>query len=90
MNTKIMRIDEVDLQRAVNEEAASVGAKTIKNALGLVIAVMTQYKPINVKRIKLPQRQHKEHAYLDENGMINLFEAIQGSSVRCRFCLLCG
>ena len=81
MNTKIVRIDEVDLQKAVNEEAASVGAKTIKNALGLVIAVMTQYKPINVKRIKLPQRQHKEHAYLDENGMINLFEAIQGSSV---------
>lgn len=81
MNLKIMHIDEVDLQKAVNEEAATVSAKTIKNALGLVVSVMTQFKSVNVKRIKLPQRQRKEHVYLDENGMIDLFEAIQGSPV---------
>lgn len=81
MTLKVNEIDETDIQRAVNKEAASVSAKTIKNALGLVVSVLSEYKNVNVKRIRLPQRKRIEHTYLDESGMIELFEAIQGNPV---------
>ena len=81
MKMKVINIDETDLQRAINQDAENVSAKTIKNALGLVVAVLSEYKGLNVKRLRLPQRKRKEHKYLDETGMINLFEAIEGSPV---------
>ena len=81
MGLKVNDIDESDIQRSVNKEAVSVSAKTIKNALGLVVSVISEYKSINIKRIRLPQRKRIEHTYLDESGMIELFEAIQGSPV---------
>lgn len=81
MEKKISDIDVPDLQAAVNEEAKTVSAKTIKNALGLAVAVISEYKDISAKRVRLPQRKRVEHAFLDEQGMMDLFEAIQGSSV---------
>lgn len=81
MKLKVRDIDETDIQKAVNQEAKCVSAKTIKNALGLVVSVLAEYKEINIKRLRLPQRKRKEHTYLDEAGMITLFEAIQGSPV---------
>lgn len=81
MGRRVADIEASDLQAAVNEEAMEVSSKTIKNALGLVVAVMSEYKDIGTKRIRLPQRKRSEHAYLDERGMMDLFEAIQGCSV---------
>lgn len=81
MKIKVSDIDETDIQRAINQDAKTVSAKTIKNAVGLVVSVLSEYKPINIKRLRLPQRKRKEHTYLDENSMINLFEAIQGNPV---------
>lgn len=78
MKTSVRNIDATALQRAINEESTKVGYKTIKNALGLVVAVISEYKDINRRRIKMPQRKTKEHKYLDEAGMIDLFEAIRG------------
>lgn len=81
MKMRVSDIDESDIQRAVNQDAREVSAKTIKNALGLSVSVISEYKAINIKRIRLPQRKRVEHTYLDESGMIELFEAIQGSPV---------
>lgn len=78
MEMKVKNIDEQALQKAVNAEAEKVGYKTIKNALGLAVAVVSEYKDLSVKRIKMPQRKTQEHKYLDEVGMIDLFEAIRG------------
>ena len=74
-------IDEQDLQQAINEDAKTVSHKTIKNALALVASVLSEYKDIDPKRLRLPRAKKMEHAYLDETGMINLFDAIRGSSV---------
>ena len=74
-------IDEQDLQQAINEDAKTVSHKTIKNALGLVVSVLSEYKDIDQKRLRLPRAKKMEHSYLDETGMINLFDAIRGSSV---------
>lgn len=79
MQAEVIDIDESALQRAVNGEAKKVGYKTIKNAIGLVRSVISEYKPITTDRIKMPQKKVEEHKFLDEMGMINLFEAIKGS-----------
>ncbi len=79
MQMYVIDIDEAAIQKAVNFEAKKVGHKTIKNALGLVRSVVSEYKPISTDRIKMPQKKVEEHKYLDEEGMINLFEAIKGS-----------
>lgn len=81
MEQKVKDIELVDLQQAINDDAQSVSYKTIKNALGLVSAVIGQYKEINVKRLRLPRERQAEHSFLDEKGMIDLFDAIRGSSV---------
>lgn len=81
MGKKVSKIDAQDLQIAVNQDAKTVSAKTIKNALGLVTSVISEYHDINTDRIRLPQRKRTEHAYLDEAGMISLFESIQGDIV---------
>lgn len=81
MDKKVRDIDTMDLQDAVNEEAASVSYKTIKNALGLVASVIGEYKDINTKRIRLPREKKVEHTFLDEQGMVNLFDAIRGNAV---------
>ena len=78
MSMHVKKIDEQAIQKAVNADAEKVGYKTIKNALGLVVAVISEYKDISMKRIKMPQRKKQEHKYLDEEGMIDLFEAIRG------------
>jgi len=78
---KIYNIDEEVLQAAVNAEAKGLSNKTIKNALGFVVSVISQYKQINIKRIRLPQKALKEHSYLDETGIMDLMEAIVGNPV---------
>lgn len=78
MQKKIKEIDESELQKALNEDSKTVGSKTIKNSIGFIMAVVSEYKDINTKRIKMPQRKKAEHKYLDEEGLIDLFEAIRG------------
>ena len=49
-------IDAVgNVQRAVSDEAKKVSAKTIKNAYGLLTAVLKDYG-VDVSGVKLPQR----------------------------------
>lgn len=81
MDMKVRDIDQQDLQEAINEDAKTVSHKTVKNALGLVSSVLAEYKDINVKRLRLPREKKTEHAFLDDKGMIDLFDAIRGSSV---------
>lgn len=81
MDMKVRDIDQQDLQEAINEDAKTVSHKTVKNALGLVSSVLSEYKDINVKRLRLPREKKTEHAFLDDKGMIDLFDAIRGSSV---------
>lgn len=82
LQKKLVRdIDEQDLQEAINEDAKTVSRKTIKNALGLTLSVLAEYKEIDSRRLRLPRAKKAEHAYLDEAGMIDLFDAIRGSSV---------
>lgn len=81
MDMKVRDIETFDLQQAINKDAETVSCKTIKNALGLVASVIQEYKDINFKRLRLPREKRTEHAFLDDKGMIDLFDAIRGSDV---------
>lgn len=78
MKTPVKNIDENAIQAAINEDAKNVSAKTLKNAVGLVVAVVSRYQQINTKLIRFPQRQRKEHAYLDGDQIIKLILACDG------------
>lgn len=79
MGKKIYQIDESVLQSAINNEAKNgISAKTLKNAMGLVITVLSEYKAINAKRLRYPQRKKSEHLYLDGNQIVKLISACNG------------
>lgn len=81
MSMKVADIDESAIQAAINDEATTVSAKTIKAATSLVIAVLSKHHPINTHRLRYPQRKNQEHTYLDADGIVSLIDAIQGSDV---------
>lgn len=83
MTLTVEEIQPRHVQAAVNEDAERLSAKTIKNALTMTSAAVEQYKPLDISRIILPQRKKKEHAYLQEEGLIDLFDAIRGEDVEC-------
>ena len=56
MQRDIYTITQVDVQRAVNQEAKTKSPKTIRNIHGLLCAVMTMYRPDFVLHTTLPSK----------------------------------
>lgn len=79
MKARIHDIDKVAIQRAISSDAQICSNKTLKNAVGLVAAVLSDYKEINTKGLKYPQKVKKEHAYLDASQIVELITACQGN-----------
>lgn len=78
MKTPIRSIDVEAIQEAINLDAKRVQAKTLKNAVGLVVSVVSRYKPIDTKKLRLPQKVKKEHKYLDGDQIVKLILACEG------------
>lgn len=78
MKTPIKNIDEFEIQKAINDDAQMVSHKTLKNAVGLVVAVLSHYKQINVKTLRYPQKERREHSYLDADQIVKLIFACDG------------
>lgn len=80
LQKRVADITEADIQIAISAEAkAGHSAKTIKNDISLAVAVLSQYKQINTKRLKYPQRIKKEHAYLETGEIVKLISGCEGS-----------
>lgn len=79
MKERVCDIDKAALQRAISGDAKTCSAKTLKNAVGLVASVLSDYKEINTKGLKYPQKVKKEHAYLDSCQIVELITACQGN-----------
>lgn len=80
MKMDVLDIDKQDLQRAISDDAPHCSYKTLKNSVGLVYSVISQYKEISTRGLKYPQKVKKEHAYLDTAQIVALIEAAQGDS----------
>lgn len=81
MDRKVRDVDDVIWQDAVNVESELVSRKTIKNAIGLVATAIKWYTGFDKPDVRLPRKKKQEHKFLEEEGLINLFDAIRGSNV---------
>lgn len=81
MKKDVHKITKLDLQRAVNEDAKSVGFKTLENALLFVSSVLSMCGvTINVKSIILPQPIIVKKKYLQPADVGRLIQIVDGDS----------
>ena len=80
MSRKCNSITVYDVRAAVNQEALSVSAKTLKNAYGLICSVL-QDNGVDVRGVRLPQQVKKEHAFLDGEQICRLIDAARGTPI---------
>lgn len=79
LNKRVRDITESDIQIQINIEAkAGHAAKTIKNDISLACTIIEQYKPLNRKKFKYPQRIKHEHVYLEVDQIVKLLSACEG------------
>lgn len=60
MNYPINKLKDEQIQIAINELSLSRSPKTVRNAYGLLTAVLRMFRPSYTPRITLPQKEKKE------------------------------
>lgn len=87
MSKNVYELTRADIQDAVNEEAVSSGPKTIKNACGLLRAVVSDYTPLDLSRVTFPQKESKERVVLSKDQLKSLFKAVEGTDIEVQVML---
>lgn len=76
MGKNISSLTQEDVQKAVNKEAkAGKSPKTIRNAHGLLSAVLKEYRPAFVLRTTLPQKEPYEIRIFTEDELVRVINA---------------
>lgn len=83
-----VRLSKLPLQSMINEECINVSPKTVKNAYGLVKAVLTFYG-FDVPKVLLPKVQKKEKEFLDPEQLKRFIRAIEGNVYEYQILLAC-
>lgn len=86
MQADIYTLDRETIQRAVAEDTRAVSAKTVRNAYGLVSAVLGAFC-VQIDGIKLPMIVRKKKQYLQPEDIGKLIEAVQGDSCEIQILL---
>lgn len=89
METKLNRLTNQGIQRAMNEEAKPYtnkhghrkvrSPKTLRNICGLLSAVLSEYHPDFRLDIALPQKERKEQRILEPEQIAVLLKAVEGN-----------
>lgn len=80
MNVNITELTQEDVQKAVNKDAKNnASPKTIRNAHGLLSAVLAEYRPNFVLRTRLPQKNPYEVHIPTEEELAKLWSAAEGT-----------
>lgn len=79
MNKDINRIKSADIQAAINVEAASLSPKTIRNITGLLVPVITTFRPNFVVNITLPQKEKTDFYIPTEAVMKRIYKKAEGT-----------
>lgn len=87
MCLKLSALTQDKLQRTVNAEAKTISAKSLKNAWGLIGAVITESTGLRVT-VRLPQVVHDDLPYLTAEQIPKFLEAIKGDP--CEIPILLG
>ena len=80
MDLNISDLTQTDIQLAVSTDAMNgIGPKTLRNAHGLLTAVLREYRPNFHADTKLPQRKvHEAHIFTEEE-MKKVWDAARGT-----------
>ena len=78
---KLSSIDEISIQSQINLYAKDKSYKTVKNAVSFLVSVVSEDHPVNIKRLKYPQRIPKEHPYLQANNITKLIDVCRGDVI---------
>ena len=79
MGRDVYTITRLDVLNAVSEETKRVSPKTVKNAYGILTAVLKDYG-VDVSRVKLPQTVKKKKTYLTVDEVVKLIDCAAGDS----------
>lgn len=77
-NKKLSLVDESVIQSQINLYSKDKSYKTVKNSVSFLISVVSEDHPVNIKRLKYPQRIPKEHAYLEADNITKLIDVCRG------------
>lgn len=80
MDLNITELTQEDVQKAINKEAkAGISSKTIRNAHGLLSAVLAEYRPNFVLRTTLPKKQIYNVRIPTEEELAKLWKVSEGT-----------
>lgn len=81
MDSPVSSVTREVVQEEINKMASDKAYKTIKNAVALLLSVISSEQPINIKRLTFPQRDEKEHAFLEAPDIARLIDAIRDDRI---------
>lgn len=81
MGTKLPDLTQERIQRAVNKMSKDKSPKSVRNAHGLLSAVLAEYKPDMVLRTTLPQKQRYEVAIPSDSEIERILQAVRGTNM---------
>lgn len=86
MGRDVYQITKLDVQQAVNKEAGKVSPKTLKNAVGLVVSVLSMCG-VKIEGIKLPIVVKPKKSYLQPDDVGKLIQAAEGDQCEVQILL---
>ena len=81
MPKKAVSVKRMDVQKEINAMAGNKSYKTIKNAVALLLSVLSDYTDIDAKRLTYPQKAEKEHAFLEAPQIAKLLDVCRGDKI---------
>lgn len=81
MPTKLADLTQERVQRAVNKMAKDKSPKSVRNAHGLLSAVLAEYRPDMVLRTTLPQKQKYDAAIPSDEDIGKIMQAASGTEM---------
>ena len=82
MGVRLADLRKEAVQRAVNRMAKEKSPKTVRNAYGLITAVVGEYCPdLDLRKITLPQKERTDIVVPSEQDIVAIAEAVRGKSV---------
>lgn len=87
--TKLINLDEVTVQKEINDYSAAHSPKSTRNAHGFISAVLRTYKPQLTLHTTLPQKSKFEPNTPSENDIKTIIKAAAGTPYELVFRLGC-
>lgn len=81
MSEKLSDLTQEDVQKAINKMAREKSPKSVRNAHGLLSAILTEYKPDMVLRTTLPQKRKYDVAIPNDDDIGRIIAVAAGTEM---------